>query len=1559
MAVSAGIVGGDLLISYADATDVLAEIVSDGTNYTVSGTGLSATQFPLASVTGRIGVTAGPGIGGQTFQVLAGNALANPLQVTAAIETTNVIAGINATRAGDVIIDSGLVSIGSGVSRGKVPVSTAVTNGNVTFSGAVRLNYDTAFTSGSGTITLGSVGAPGAVELLVGDTNQSGAVTVTGNVELPNGYLVVAPAAFDLALEGQTNHVASAQLENTGTLEIGRAGGTSWFREGLVATAQAAVSRGGVVETVNGTLQTGDVTLVADTTLLSGSSLIQTGAVTDGASAFTLSLGSTTQTGEITLGGNVTLDGLSTAAGSFAVALVGDANDIARQVTFTNTLAVKFGDDTHDVTRIAGGVTATSQTAGVYLGGTVRTDGGAIDLGGLYLTGNGTLDTSGAGADVSGAAITLRNGARLEGHVLTTIGGVGETASATRLLGTGAFGSGTTDDGSLVVQAGSLFVGLDPSDTAALTIANDTTIQVTAGSLHVMDGSTIDATGATLNLVADDISIASAAGSIDATRFTVSPVTAGRNIYLGTVSGSGLELGTGAFQAIDADEFVVGGSGYTGTVAVGTLTLADTTLAIVAGGTGGRVSLQGSVNSTGGLSLAAPQITLAAVVLTEGPITISDGAGGDAAILLGGNAVLDTTHENANKAGNAITIQGTVTASAANNYIFVLKGGTDGDVVVTNTIGVVGGGVSPGPVSVTGNDITLASVDRVNGGLFIEASDGTDAGSVRLTGTTYRVSGSIGIAAGARDPVTNALTNVITLAGGATGATTTVVTTGADVELNGTVDLAGRNLAIDTTNAGGTPRGSTIWIYDAVDGGGALTLDSGTAGDILVNHLTGETGATTPLSSITVTNANNASFSRNLKAGTVRIVDATGEVVFSGTVDIQGGLITEAQAYGVRLLGGNSGSSRIAGTTTFQNTGALWFGDQGPPDVITFVGGLAATACSEIRLTASILAETGSIVLGDADTAVSVLAATVGGAATAVSLSDVVLLANGGLILGTGLANTVRVGTVTGTEAGFADSLTFNTTGTVTVTGSVGGGLDRLIVTNSGGTTFEAAVVAGEVSLADTTGTITFQGNLTAGSLFTAANDHSIAFQGAATTVANAAVFLNTGSVSLGNEVGDVTTFTLGLNTANGPGTTAVAGTLASSGNVSLGTATLVTDVNFQGPLISFGGSLSGGTFGLTTSDPVSPDGGDAAFDGAVTVGFLSVFGTTSIAGPSITTGGGQNYLKEVTLTAPAVVLRGASGVFGGVVSGPNSSLELDFDDGASLPQPTLPPTVIGGTFTVSDGIVRGSSVVGSFVLTSATTLQVAATGIEPGSGFGQVSAMIGGTVTLGSATLSLAGSSPLPMGSTLRIIDNGGAAAVNGTFAGLPDGTVFDSPLGTVRISYQGGDGNDVTLEVVPRNFEVGVENNVVTFRLAGAGTTIRDVSTRFVPATRRLVITVAADRPLVGGGTGLVVNPRAGTVTVNLAELPGFTGIAMRGTGATDRITVGPRGVNLAALTGGAASQIVALLPGQGADVVTIRNPVRTKGAGGVFVEAPTINVGTLIKTDAGEQRYYGHVR
>ncbi|HEX8916077.1 MAG TPA: PEP-CTERM sorting domain-containing protein, partial [Humisphaera sp.] len=66
-----------------------------------------------------------------------------------------------------------------------------------------------------------------------------------------------------------------------------------------------------------------------------------------------------------------------------------------------------------------------------------------------------------------------------------------------------------------------------------------------------------------------------------------------------------------------------------------------------------------------------------------------------------------------------------------------------------------------------------------------------------------------------------------------------------------------------------------------------------------------------------------------------------------------------------------------------------------------------------------------------------------------------------------------------------------------------------------------------------------------------------------------------------------------------------------------------------------------------------------------------------------------------------------------------------------------------------------------------------------------------------GSSPLNVAVDPAFPptVGPQFRIIDNQGAAAVSGTFAGLPQGATLFAGGSAFVVSYTGGTGNDVVL--------------------------------------------------------------------------------------------------------------------------------------------------------------------
>jgi len=60
-------------------------------------------------------------------------------------------------------------------------------------------------------------------------------------------------------------------------------------------------------------------------------------------------------------------------------------------------------------------------------------------------------------------------------------------------------------------------------------------------------------------------------------------------------------------------------------------------------------------------------------------------------------------------------------------------------------------------------------------------------------------------------------------------------------------------------------------------------------------------------------------------------------------------------------------------------------------------------------------------------------------------------------------------------------------------------------------------------------------------------------------------------------------------------------------------------------------------------------------------------------------------------------------------------------------------------------------------------------------------------------------GSSVLPSGTVLTVIQNTATDGIAGTFDNLPDGGIITASANTYQVNYEGGDGNDLTLTVVP----------------------------------------------------------------------------------------------------------------------------------------------------------------
>ncbi len=144
------------------------------------------------------------------------------------------------------------------------------------------------------------------------------------------------------------------------------------------------------------------------------------------------------------------------------------------------------------------------------------------------------------------------------------------------------------------------------------------------------------------------------------------------------------------------------------------------------------------------------------------------------------------------------------------------------------------------------------------------------------------------------------------------------------------------------------------------------------------------------------------------------------------------------------------------------------------------------------------------------------------------------------------------------------------------------------------------------------------------------------------------------------------------------------------------------------------------------------------------------------------------------------------------------------------------PPRVAPGA---SPGLLTASNV----TLNAASEFIVELNGIVAGAGYDQLA--VRGEINLASAALVLAPGFTPAFGDVFRIIDNDGADAVLGTFAGLPEGTTFTTNGLAFRVSYTGGSGNDVTLtrqflaSGVTRVWDGGGANNSWTNRTNWVG--------------------------------------------------------------------------------------------------------------------------------------------
>jgi hypothetical protein len=262
---------------------------------------------------------------------------------------------------------------------------------------------------------------------------------------------------------------------------------------------------------------------------------------------------------------------------------------------------------------------------------------------------------------------------------------------------------------------------------------------------------------------------------------------------------------------------------------------------------------------------------------------------------------------------------------------------------------------------------------------------------------------------------------------------------------------------------------------------------------------------------------------------------------------------------------------------------------------------------------------------------------------------------------------------------------------------------------------------------------------------------------------------------------------------------------------------------------------------------------------------------------------------------------------FTGTIRGVPSGGGLVLGEACSLPNATIAVALIqqpSTSATLGDVTITPSSL--GYVLAGGPggvlhTKSLALSAATPPAQGGGVLAFVGpggssqidvtGTVTLNGAPLATIPAGTPAVGQSFTIIRNDGTDPVAGTFAGLPEGAILHA-ASAFRVSYVGGDGNDVVLTVVADTSAVLTQSANTT--RVGESWTLTDVVSS-PSGTPTGSVSFAADGfslgsvPLVNGAASLTTTlTSAGTHNVT-ATFTGTGGFADNASNIVHTVTRG----------------------------------------------------------------------
>ncbi|MBI1346897.1 hypothetical protein GC163_11480 [bacterium] len=891
----------------ADRTVTISEDVSTGGSGTISITGNSAAGARNIVVDS-----------GAIVSVANGTLL---LDADQGAQQTGNFVGISINGAMLQSTGSGNITLSGrgGDDSGGSQFGIAVTN-----SGLVT-------TSGTGDVTFMGIGGTNAGGLNHGIVIDNASVTATGTSAIDPGDIALTATA------GSNVNSVAMLLSNNGTLSAVNAnfaagacvtltslGGDVTEQTGFTITADNLQLLGGGVFTLD---RSNDVDVLA-ADIDDALTFVDIDDLIIGTVKTTVGITTTGDDVEITATGNLTIDDdIDTSPGSGGVISVTGATLNAQLIAGAGDITLTGGnpDLIINVAQSSATTITYSATRDVIINATITTTGMGADVivtadsdlngvGGVQVTQNGQINSADAitltGSDLFATAtsndslridadgtndqllavgdITLLSGTAapagadivINGRMHSTTGDIEIDALDTILAQTRiAADAGSVTFQDAVVLTGDFTVVAGTDAVFAATV-NDDTDTGTTSNLTVSTAGTTTFTGAVGNLSAIDSLTTNAGGTTELCGGSVTTVN-GQTYADAVILCANTTLTSNSSGAIEFQN-TVNGDG-----------VADRSLAV---NTSGLTDFQGTVGNSQAL---ASLITDAAgttqigggSIRTVGAQTYND------AVLLTNDALLTST-----TSGN-ITFQKTV------NGVRNLTINTAG---TTQFNGVVGGTTALLSLNTDAAGSTVINTSAVTAGVINFDDAVTINTTTTITGTTSvdfadTIAGNTGAesltvvssgAASFHDTVTN-LTNFLI---NATGQTTFE----GDININGTlttnaagltrIDTANITagtvtfndaveLAHDVTITAGTIRFASTLNEAAVQTGSDLTLTitnpALTTGDITFS---GAVGATTALDSITITNANDVTFSSTVRlTGDLLQQDGTGTTTFTGT----------------------------------------------------------------------------------------------------------------------------------------------------------------------------------------------------------------------------------------------------------------------------------------------------------------------------------------------------------------------------------------------------------------------------------------------------------------------------------------------------------------------------------------------------------------------------------------------------------------------------------------------------------------------------------------------------